>query len=200
MKKPLKVYAETAARYHDIADELWKQPDLQGDAFTAFIASSPLLVGIETRLMQGTPTGPPPPMTGVTGAVAQPQPGRPAQPSPADFQSFVQYVTPSMISYLEEADGAVFADWMAAGHPEWLPRIQTLTHASMPGQQGAPVITAFYKQSQWWPQILKTAENDPAKFDKFVAEFCAWKPEAEHEPAPAATDDSETEKTERVEV
>lgn len=165
------------------------------------IINSPLLVGIGTRLM--TPNPAPnmqqqPPMTGVTGATVQ-QPQRPAAPTGADFQQFVQYVTPSMIGYLEESNGTNFAEWMAAGHEEWLPRIQTLSHASMPGQTGAPVVIAFYRQSQYWPAIMKAAGNDESRFTKFVTEFCAWKPEPE-EPATAEPAETEDDKAEKVEV
>ena len=157
------------------------------------VINSPLLVGIGTRLMQGGP-----PMQAVPGRVAQ---SMPSKPGPAEFQKFVEYVTPSMISYLEESDGTAFAEWMAAGHTEWLPLIQGLTHNSMPGQSGAPVITAFYRsQPQWWNGIMKACGGNEATFTKFVTDFCAWKPETEAPEPEQKADEPESTETERIEV
>ena len=139
-----------------------------------------------------------PPMQPVHGRVAR---SLPSKPGPAEFQKFVEYVTPSMISYLEESDGTAFAEWMATGHTEWLPLIQGLTHNSMPGQSGAPVITAFYRsQPQWWNGIMKACGGNEATFTKFVTDFCAWKPETEAPEREQKADEPESTETERIEV
>lgn len=150
------------------------------------VINSPLLVGIGTRLMNPNPTpimrqAPPP------GAPN----GQPAAPTVDEFMQFVKYgAMPAMLSYLktDEATGEDFAQWMGAGHEEWLPRIQKLTHSSMPGAIGTPVIVQFFKLGpgiQWWPQIMAACNGDESKFIRFVTDFCQWHPEPPEGTEPA---------------
>jgi hypothetical protein len=62
---------------------------------------------------------------------------------------------------------------------------------------GAPVITAFYRQSPYWPRI----QLHEARFQKFLQEFCVWKvKDDEGKPGASEILDAETEDTEQVDV
>lgn len=158
------------------------------------VANAPILNALAARLMNA---GPQPMMQPANGH--QPQQNGAPQGMQQDFLAFVNgTVTPAMLSYLEaDASGTNFAEWLYAGFPEKMKTLQNVTHPSMPGQQGAPVIIALYKQSQAWQRIQFHEE----RFNKFVAEFCAWKPD-EEKPVDTAGDDGdgESEAPERIEV
>ena len=96
----------------------------------------------------------------------------PAQQADADAKllKFVQeVVTPAMVEYLEsEANGADFAEWIYCGFPNRLRELQ---------QRGPAVIVGTYQASPLWPRLMPRA----AQFQRFVAEFCAWKPDEDRE-------------------
>lgn len=137
-------------------------------------AASALGTAIANRMMQG-----PPPAAGLAGqprpVAVQPVNGNPA----TDFQAFIQTVTPPMVGYLKtESTGDMFASWVYAGWPGRFKEMQVAKHPAMPGQEGTPVIVAFYKNSQYWAEIIAAAETEQ-RFQTFIGEFCKWNPEDE---------------------
>lgn len=168
------------------------------------LAGSPVVAAIISR-MAGPAPGPMPGM-GQSPAVHQASPpaangtSQPQRPEPdaQAFMQFVQQITPVMISKLEAGQsGGDFAGWMYEGYPDTLPKLQTLTHASLPGLQGAPVIIAFYRTTPYWPRIMQHEQG----FTKFIEEFCAWRAETA-EAANQEADDpgDEGEKPERMDL
>lgn len=127
------------------------------------------------------------------GAMAQRSVGGPMQPNPAQpqvqqkdeaavFDTFIrEVVNPTLLrQYSRGFGGDDFAGWMFDAFPDRLKQLQSLTHARMPGQKGAPVIIAAYQNL--YPDTYKPliAQRDgEASFAQFVQEFCAWKPEEE---------------------
>jgi hypothetical protein len=112
------------------------------------------------------------------------------------FLQFVEQITPTMIAKLEAgAPGSDFAGWIYEGWPDVLVRLQTLSHPSLPGLSGAPVIIQFYRSSAHWPRIAL----HEARFAEFIAEFCKWKPEDDDEPHDSKAVDLETEGDSEIE-
>ena len=173
------------------------------ERFVPTLLSSPPIAAlgqaISFRMMNQNqqPSGPP---ASVVTAAVNPQP-----PSAQDemLKFITETMTPAMLSWIEDdEDGGEFAKWAYSGYPRETLALQSVKHPAMPGVSGAPVIIAFYKQSQWWPQLQK----DEARFVKFVEDFCKHKFEVE-EPESKSADvkgtparEEEPEETETVDV
>ena len=142
--------------------------------FVPQLMNSPVLAAVLQRAMAPTApgmNGPPRPPLATTPAGTTPQPEN-------DFVQFVGQTTPALITYLEsEAEGGDFAEWIYSGFPDRLPMLQNLSHPSMPGLSGPPVILAFYRQTPFW-QRLALHET---RFTLFIEEFCKWKPDQEND-------------------
>jgi len=146
------------------------------------VFNSPIVNAIATRLAAA------PAPVHANGAAPmngqQPRPGQ-AAPQQSEQDEMFQWVnvaiTPALVDYIEnDMNGADFAEWVFNGFPDRLTKLQTITHASLPGQQGAPVIIALYRMSgQLWSTVLAPREK---QFTEFVEQFCKWKPDGEDAP------------------
>jgi len=140
------------------------------------VFESPLANAAAAKLMQ---PGPGPSANQGAGLPGNPA-MRPVQPvPPADmFMRFVQeIVTPKMLLFLDAGqDGEDFADWLAAGFPEYFDRIKNFSHPLMPGLVGAPAIINAYKQTaEVWMKLAHREEQ----FTRFVTAVCAFDPNKE---------------------
>lgn len=143
------------------------------------VFNSPIVNAIATRLasapapVQANGAAP------VNGTVPRPQPAAQPQNEQEEMFQWVNVaITPALVDYLEnDLSGSDFAEWVDSGFPDRLAKLQTITHTSMPGQSGPPVIIGLYRMSgQLWNNVLAPRE---AQFKAFVAEFCKWKPEGD---------------------
>jgi hypothetical protein len=131
------------------------------------VFDSPIANAAAAKIMQGTPN----PAPNGTQGIA-PQNG--IDP----FQRFiVDIVTPKMLLWFNadptSEGGEAFADWIYAGFPEFMERLQKFRHPMIPNMEGAQAIVMAYKNTAAvWPQLAARE----AQFTSFVAAFCAWKP------------------------
>jgi len=153
----------------------------------------------QMKAMQGLQPPPTQP-----GPVMQPNGSQPQQPNvqqapqnvQQDFLKFInETVTPAMLHHLEsDMSGEDFAAWLYDGHgAERLAMLQSITHPLLPGKSGVEVITHLYKQSPLWPRI----QLHEARFNEFVKDFCAWRPE---KPDSEMADTETDEQPERADV
>lgn len=151
------------------------------------VLHAPIVNGIANVLMQPKPNAPTPGNAFASrpapGPIAPQNPATapPPAPAPNDTQeliNLVQTLTPAMLGYLrDQLEGSMFASWMNAGFEREYQRLANIEVPMLPGQKGAPVIVAFYRQSPHWQQIMAACGGDEAKFTRFIEDFCHWNPE-----------------------
>ncbi len=121
-------------------------------------------------LAGGTPGAPTPQLNPAVPAAAAPGTERTTENDEARIQRIATTITNPMINeyLLKDEDGETFAAWVIDAWPDDFAFLQKL---------GAPAIIGLYERHnrQLWEYLQQ--QNKLDQFRKFVAEFCAFKPD-----------------------